>query len=187
VGFLCGLSVFPGLLVILICLFLFNTDDEWQSYQSVIPETKSALIFNWKAIHPFISEYDRTIQVVSDGRKSKEYWLSTNTGGKHHLNLYLLTIENENWLRILDKFSKCVINLNTHEGLSIGRKSGKTFVAPPNKMEYWGYTGNHNNPENLQAFLGEIKGTYDPRFDKPGKYIGALDARTEKLRFIPAA
>lgn len=95
-------------------------------------------------------------------------------------------IGDENWIRILDEFSECVINLNTLQGFSLGRKFGKTFVATPTKMAYWGYTWENNKPENLQAYTGSIKGTFDPRFQKLGKYIGALDARTGQLHFIPA-
>jgi hypothetical protein len=157
----------------------------WQSYEFAIPGSQSNLIFKWQAIHPFLAEYDRNLQVISNNSKSPAYWLLTNTGGRHHLNLYMTEIDNEKWIRILDEFSECVINLNTLQGFNVGRKFDKTFVAPPAKMAYWGYTWENNKVDNLQAYTGTIKGKYDPRFQKIGQFIGSLDARTGVLRFIP--
>ena len=187
VGFLCGLAVFPILITILWFLAFGRQMAVWQSYQFKIPETESHLIFYWKSIHPFLGEYDRKVQVISNGHKSPEYWLLTNTGGRHHLNFYILEIENDKWLRILDEFSDCVINLKTLQGYSVGRKFGKTFIGPPQKNGYWGYSWPDYKIENLEAHIGEAKGIYDPRFKTQGKYIGTLDARTDSLCFIPAS
>ncbi len=187
VGFLCGLFTLPILIAILWFLVFGKHMAVWQSYRFEIPETESQLAFYWKAIHPFLAEYDRKVQLISNGRKSPEYWLLTNTGGRHHLNLYLVEIENEPWLRILDEFSECVIGLKTFEGYSIGRKFGKTFIGPPQKNGYWGFSWENNKIQNLEAHIGDAKGTCDLRFQTLGKYIGTLDARTGQLRFIPAS
>jgi hypothetical protein len=187
IGFLCGLLVIPILAVIFWFAAFGRSMLIWQSYQTYIPGTGSQLVFYWKANHPFLAEYDRKVQVISNGHKSPQYWLQTNTGGNHHLNFYLIEIENENWVRILDEFSECVVNLKTLRGYSIGRKFGKTFIGPLTERAYWGYSWEDNKPENVEACIGEIKGTYDPRFKKPGKYIGTLDARTASLRFIPVS
>ena len=186
VGILCGLLAIPILLAVLWFFAFGKQMMVWQSYEFTIPGIQSSLIFKWQAIHPFLAEYDRKIQVVSKNRKSPEYWLLTNTGGRHHLNLYITEIDNDKWIRVLDEFSECVINLNTLQGFNVGRKFSKTFVAPPAKMAYWGYTWENNKLENLQAYTGTIKGMYDPRFQKTGEFIGSLDARSGILRFIPA-
>jgi hypothetical protein len=73
------------------------------------------------------------------------------------------------------------------KGYSVGRKFGKTFFAPSMERADWGYSWEGDKPGNLEAYAGEIKGTYDPRFEKLGKYIGSLDSRTATLRFIPAS
>jgi hypothetical protein len=186
-GFLCGLSVIPILSVILWFSVFSGQMAVWQSYQFKIPETENQLIFHWKAIHPYLAEYDRKVQVTLHSRKSPEYWLLTNTGGRHHLNFYIMEIDNDKWLRILDEFSDCVINLKTLQGFSVGRKFGKTFIAPPEKNGYWGYSWENNKIENLEAHAGDAKGVYDPRFQTLGKYIGTLDARSGSIRFIPAS
>jgi hypothetical protein len=187
VGFLCGLFVIPVLVVILWFVTFGYYMVVWQSYQTNVPGTKSQLFFHWKAIHPFLAEYDRKVHVISEGRKSPQYWLQTNTGGSHHLNLYMIEIGNDKWLRILDEFSECVINLETLQGYSIGRKFGKTFLGPPTERAHWGYSWQDNKTENIEASIGEAKGTYDRRFGNPGRYIGTLDARAASLRFIPVS
>ena len=186
VGFLCGLSVIPILLVILWFLAFGRPMVFWQSYQTDIPETKSQLVFYWKAIHPFLAEYDRKVQLISGSRRSQQYWLQTNTGGRHHLNFYIIEAGNEKWLRLLDEFSEFVVDLDTLQGYSVGRRSGKTFIGPPAKGAYWGYSW-MDRPDKIEASIGEAKGTYDPRFEKPGKYLGTLDARSGMLRFVSAS
>jgi hypothetical protein len=187
VGFLCGISLLPILFAILLFLTFGRQMAVWQSYQFTIPETQSQLNFQWKPVHPFLAEYDRKVQVISDGRESPTFWLVTNTGGRHHLNLYILKIENEKWVRIVDEYSECVINLKTFKGYSVGRKFGKAFIAPPSEQAYWGYSWQDNNTETVEAQAGEEKGTHDQRFYLLGKYIGSLDARSNSLRFIPAS
>ncbi len=186
VGFLCGLSVIPILMVIFWFLAFGRHTVFWQSYQTDIPETKSQLVFHWKAIHPFLAEYDRKVQLISGSRRSQQYWLQTNTGGRHHLNFYLIEAENEKWLRLLDRYSEFVINLDTLQGYSVGRMSGKTFIGPPAKEANWGYFW-MGGADKIEAIIGEAKGTYDPRFEKPGKFLGTLDARSGMPRFVPTS
>ncbi len=185
VGFLCGISVIPVFLVILCFVTFGRSMLVWQSYQTPIPGTESQFVFYWKSIHPFLAEYDRKVQLIINDRKSPQYWLQTNTGGRHHLNLYIVEIGNKKWLRVLDEFSEFIVDLETLEGHSVGRKFGKTFIGPPAEGAYWSYFWQDNKPETIEASIGDAKGTYDPRFEKPGKFLGTLDARTGSLQFVP--
>ena len=187
VGFFSGIAALPVLIVILWLLMIGKQKITWYSYEFTIPGTDSQLVLHWKVIHPFLAEYDRQVQILSKNQKSPRYWLLTNTGGRHHLNLYMLEIEGDKWIRILDEFSECAINLSTLQGYSIGRKMGKTFVGPMEKGAYWSYSWQNNNPETLEAHVGSAKGVSDTRFDSPGGYLGTLDARIASLRFIPVS
>lgn len=184
-GFLCGISTLPILFFVIWVSTYGIQMAVWQSYQFKIPDTECQLIFYWKSLHPFLAEYDRKVQLICNNNKSPEYWLHTNTGGRHQLNLYILETKQDVWLKILDEFSECVINIKTLQGYTVGRRFGKTFVAPPQKDGYWGYAWPGNKAENLEAFIGETKGIYDPRFLPCGKYIGSLDGRSGSLKFIP--
>lgn len=187
VGFFCGLVTLPVLLVILWLLTIGRQQLIWHSHQFKIPGAESELVFHWKMIHPFLAESDRQVQIISKNQKSPRYWLLTNTGGRHHLNFYMLEIEGERWVRVVDEFSEAVINLQTLQGYSIGRQMGKTFVGPMEKDAHWGYSWQNNKPETVEAYIGAAKGVCDTRFANPGRYLGTLDARTASLRFILAA
>jgi hypothetical protein len=186
-GFLLGIA---GLVILIFLLWFFTFGKQmiaWQSYQFAIPDTQSQLIFRWKSLHPFLAEYDRTVQVITGDRTSPEYPLLINTGGRHHLNLYLTDTGGEHWLRILDEFTEDAINLQTLDGVRVGRKHGRTFIAPIHGKEYWSYTWDNNNPKNVKATNGDLTGVEDQRFNDIGTFIGTLDARSEALRFIPAS
>ena len=83
-------------------------------------------------------------------------------------------------------FLKFVVNLDSLQAYSVGRRSGKTFIGPPAKGAYWGYSW-MDSPDKIEASIGEVKGTYDPRFKNPGRYLGTLDARSGTLRFVTAS
>lgn len=186
-GFLCGLIAFPLLIVSLLFVFIGRHMLFWESYKFTIPETQSQLVFHYRAIHPFLTEYERKVQIISNDRKSPQYWLATNTGGFHHLNLYIAEIENEKWVRIKDEFSECVINLKTLQAYSVERIFGKIFVGSPDERENWAYTWENNDTNTVKVAPDGEKVICDPKFDNLGKFIGALDARTSPLRFVPAS
>jgi len=142
---------------ILITMFFFNScikdfgNSKWETCLIELPKNIGHIKFYRKKDHPNLQEYERKFEFIGE-KINGELKLPGNSGGSIRMDLYLTTIGDEKFIRIVD--------------LTSGDRYKKRYLINLSNRIIYTFDGSGDNG-------GSAKGE--------GKYLSYYDEKTEKV------
>lgn len=155
----------------------------------LIPGTEIEVGHSRIGINPIMAEYDRDLTFIEGSKSVATAPLSVDTCGGYPINCYLIETSELFLLRLDDAVSEHLIDITNNVVNVITHAQGKAHYGKLNSEDSssgWSIVG--NDPSTLQVTIGgNVALPLDDLIgDATEKYLGRIDGKVGKLRFIPA-
>jgi hypothetical protein len=192
-GCLIALVAIPVAVVV-----LFVAHVAWQIFQYnvirepvtfIVPGTSFELKHSRIGINPIVAEYERNIAFVVNGQESRVFPLMIDTCGGYPINCYLIETPDITALRLDDAVSEHLIDLTNQSVFAITRAMGESYYGKIDESDSSsGWSMANDDPSTLKVTIGgrRAKRLSDLLDDCTETYVGRIDGKAGRLRFIPA-
>ncbi len=155
-----------------------------------IPGTSFELEHSRIGIHPMVAEYDRDITFRVGGKNVATVPLEIDTCGGYPINCYLIETPDVSLLRLDDAVSEHLIDLTNQSLYIIVRAMGEPYVGKGDSNTWstdWMVL--NDDPSTLEVTIGGAPAIPLAQFvgDVGERYVGRLQGKSGRLRFVPAA
>ena len=182
---LMGVALFVGSIVWQ--LVFHNTIRERLRF--AVPGTSLELEHSRIGINPLVAEYNRDIAFVVNSQTSRVLPLQIDTCGGYPINCYLIQTPTITALRLDDAVSEHLIDLTNQAVFAITRPMGRPYYGAFDASDSSsGWSMANNDPSSLEVTIGgrRAKALSELLGDTPEVYVGRIDGKAGRLRFISA-
>lgn len=141
-------------------------------------------------INPIVAEYSREVTYVTNGTRGQTSPLVIDTCGGYPINVYLIDTPKGPLLRLDDAVSEHLLDLSRETTYLVARVQGIAYIGVlTDERSSSGWSIMNDDPSTLSVTIGEAeaKPMVDLTLNAAEAYIGRIDGKLGRLRFIPAA